>query len=53
MIDESPDIVMVLSPDREARILFANEACGRMIQLEPQELLSKPMWELLHPEVRA
>jgi PAS domain-containing protein len=53
MIDEAPDVVVVLSPDREAHILFANGACARVIEREPEDLVSKPLWELLHPEVGA
>lgn len=52
IVEESPDMVLVLSPDREARCLYINEACGRIMRRAPEELVAKPLWEALHPEVR-
>lgn len=41
LIDNAPDLVLVISPDVEARILFANGASVRMLQLLPTALLGR------------
>jgi PAS domain S-box-containing protein len=50
MIDEAPDMLCVLSPDREGKVLFANEAFARLLQTQADLLTSKPFWEVVHPE---
>ena len=41
LISEAPDVVVVLSPTREATVLYANDASSRVFRKEPQALISR------------
>lgn len=49
LVDEAPDVILVISPDVDARVLFANEASARLLQAQPASLAERSLWELLHP----
>lgn len=41
-------MVAVVAPDLEAKILYANGAFYRALQVPPKRLLGRSLWELLH-----
>lgn len=52
MIEESPDMIAVLSPDMEGRILFANAAFAYVMEGTPEGFLGKPIWAVIHESRR-
>jgi len=41
LIEESPDMIAVLSPDIDSRFLFANAAFARLLHTMPSTLLGR------------
>lgn len=44
----------VVAIDEQHRVLFANEAAQRLLEIKTQDIAQRPLWELLrHPEIQA
>lgn len=50
VIDEGPDLVLVLTPDVDARIGFASEASRRLLGVAHTALEGRSLWDLLHTD---
>lgn len=48
IIEESPDMIAVLGPDMEGRVLFANAAFARGMEAMPGGYMGKPIWSVVH-----
>ncbi len=48
IVENAPDLVMVISPDDQGRILFANAAFARLVHTEPSLLLGLSLWTIVH-----
>jgi len=48
IIEESPDMIAVLGPDTEGRVLFANAAFARGMEAMPGGYMGKPIWSVVH-----
>ncbi|KAM3573208.1 hypothetical protein VYU27_004811 [Nannochloropsis oceanica] len=48
IIEESPDMIVVLHPDLEGRVLFANAAFARGVEAMPGGYMGKPLWAVIH-----
>ena len=46
------EFISVLLVSREGKVVFANEACCRMIGLERADLVTRNIDELVHPDDR-
>lgn len=53
MVEDGPDVVLVISPDIDSRILFSNAASGRLLQTLPATLLGQSLWAFVHEEDKA
>ena len=43
----------VVAIDEQHRVLFANEAAQRLLEIKTQDIAQRPLWELLrHPEIQ-
>ena len=54
----APDAILLLSPDERARILFANDQCGHLLQLDSskpkgQALVERSLWEWMNAQDKA
>ncbi|GAB5033873.1 pas pac sensor signal transduction histidine kinase [Nannochloropsis oceanica] len=50
IVEEAPDMMCVLSAEREEKILYANSAFARLLGLVPASLLGRRLGEMVHAE---
>jgi hypothetical protein len=58
LVEAAPDAILLLSPDERARILFANDQCGHLLQLDSskpkgQALVERSLWEWMNAQDKA
>ena len=50
IVEEAPDMMCVLSADKEGVILYTNAAFARLLVLVPESLVGRGLWEVVHVE---
>jgi len=50
MVEEAPDMLCVLSADREGKVLYANLAFARLLGTAPDRVVGRGVWEVTHAE---
>ena len=58
LVEAAPNAVLLLSPDGQARILFANDQCGHLLRLDSarlkgQALVGRSLWEWMDAQDKA
>jgi len=58
LVEAAPDAILLLSPDKQARILFANDQCGHLLRLgsakaNGQTLVGRSLWEWMDAQDKA
>jgi len=48
IMEDGPNMVAVVAPDLKANVLYANETFGRALEVPPQRLLGRSLWDLVH-----
>jgi PAS domain-containing protein len=48
IMEEGPNMVAVVAPDLEAKVLYANGTFGRALEVPPKRLLGRSLWNLVH-----
>lgn len=52
LVEEAPHIVLVLSPDIQCRVLYANKALTRILHVKTEAVLGRPLWSCIHEDDR-
>jgi len=50
IVDGAPDMVCVVSPDIQSRVLYINKAARCVLHTDPAQLVGSSFWDIVHTE---
>jgi PAS domain S-box-containing protein len=50
IVDDAPDMMCVISPDIQSKVMYINKAARCILHTEPAQLVGSSFWDMVHTE---